>query len=188
MYPAACRPVCISFFLFHLNRRSGQRKVIRKVRTRGVYHRVKALGRRSGGISKAYNVDLQELAEINNTTTPPPRISAGSVVFIPDVPQVIDLPPVKPPVGTRPAAVKPPEKPVMARAAPESGPAAAESARAAPGALSAGGTQQGERGEHYGPCAGLHKSGKKPGAGKTPGEDHPQGCRDSRKKADPGST
>jgi lipoprotein NlpD len=86
-------------------------------RMRGVYHRVKP-GETLWRISKAYNVDLQELAEINNITDAS-RISAGSVVFIPDAPRVIDLPPVKSPAETRPAAVKQPEKPATAGAPPE---------------------------------------------------------------------
>src|SRR5512135_2956727 len=86
-------------------------------RMRGVYHRVKP-GETLWRISKAYNVDLQELAEINNITDAS-RISAGSVVFIPDAPRVIDLPPVKPPAETRPAVVKQPEKPMTTSAPPE---------------------------------------------------------------------
>ena len=86
-------------------------------RMRGVYHRVKP-GETLWRISKAYNVDLQELAEINNITDAS-RITAGSVVFIPDAPQVIDLPPVKPPAETKPAAVKQPAKPVASKAEPE---------------------------------------------------------------------
>lgn len=104
-------------------------------RMRGVYHRVKP-GETLWRISKAYNVDLQELAEINNITDAS-RITAGNVVFIPDAPQVIDLPPVKPPVETRPAVVKPPEKPVTAKAEPEAVRPGREAAGAA--AVSAGG-------------------------------------------------
>ena len=88
-------------------------------RMRGVYHRVKS-GETLWRISKAYNIDLQELAEINNITDAS-RISAGSVVFIPDAPRVIDLPPAKPPVETKPAVVKKPEKPVTTRVEPEAG-------------------------------------------------------------------
>ncbi|MGE5844704.1 MAG: LysM peptidoglycan-binding domain-containing protein, partial [Syntrophaceae bacterium] len=84
---------------------------------RGVYHRVKP-GETLWRISKAYNVDLQELAEINNITDAS-RITAGNVVFIPDAPRVIDLPPAKPPVETRPTVVKAPEKKVTPRVEPE---------------------------------------------------------------------
>lgn len=88
-------------------------------RMRGVYHRVKP-GETLWRISKAYNVDLQELAEINNITDSA-RIGAGSVVFIPDAHEVIDLPPAKPPVETKPAATRPAEKPAAVVADPGSG-------------------------------------------------------------------
>ena len=86
-------------------------------RMRGVYHRVKP-GETLWRISKAYNVDLQELAEINNITDAS-RISAGDAIFIPDAHQVIDLPPVKPPAETKPALARSPETPATVRAAPE---------------------------------------------------------------------
>jgi len=101
-------------------------------RMRGVYHRVKP-GETLWRISKAYNVDLQELAEINNITDAS-RITAGSVVFIPDAPQVIDLPPAKPPVETKPAAVKQPAKPVTAKAVPEARGTGTEASAGAMGA------------------------------------------------------
>jgi lipoprotein NlpD len=106
-------------------------------RMRGVYHRVKP-GETLWGISKAYHVDLQELAEVNNITDAS-RIVAGNVVFIPDVPQVIDLPPAKPPAEVKPAAVKQPEKPVTARSEPEKRRAENSAAGAATGAVAAGG-------------------------------------------------
>ena len=105
-------------------------------RMRGVYHRVKP-GETLWGISKAYHVDLQELAEVNNITDAS-RIVAGNVVFIPDVPQVIDLPPAKPPAEVKPAAVKQPE-PVTARSEPEKGRAENSAAGAATSAVAAGG-------------------------------------------------
>jgi lipoprotein NlpD len=106
-------------------------------RMRGVYHRVKP-GETLWRISKAYNVDLQELAEINNITDAS-RISAGSVVFIPDAPQVIDLPPVKSSAETRPAAVKAPEKPVAAGIPTETTQPPNGAARAAAAGSTAGG-------------------------------------------------
>ena len=106
-------------------------------RMRGVYHRVKP-GETLWRISKAYNVDLQELAEINNITDAS-RITAGNVVFIPDAPRVIDLPPAKPPVETRPAVVKTPEKKVTPRVETEAPRAGSESAGAAAGGVTAGG-------------------------------------------------
>ncbi len=84
-------------------------------RMRGVYHRVKP-GETLWRISKAYNVDLQELAEINNITDAS-RINAGDAIFIPDAHQVIDLPPVKPPAETKPVVAGSPEKPATARTA-----------------------------------------------------------------------
>jgi murein DD-endopeptidase MepM/ murein hydrolase activator NlpD len=109
-------------------------------RMRGVYHRVKP-GETLWRISKAYNVDLQELAEINNITDAS-RISAGSVVFIPDVPQVIDLPPVKPPAETRTAVVKPPEKPVTSGTPQEKVKPGSEAAGAAVAGSTVGGRSQ----------------------------------------------
>src|SRR5512137_2202355 len=126
----------LSVFLFSCSIQIVDRDSVKSSeRMRGVYHRVQP-GETLWRISKAYNVDLQELAEINDITDAS-RISAGSVVFIPDVPRVIDLPPVKPPVETRPAAVKPPDKPVTARVEPEAGRPGPEAAGAA--AVSAGG-------------------------------------------------
>ncbi len=109
-------------------------------RMRGVYHRVKP-GETLWRIAKAYNVDLQELAEINNITDAS-RISAGSVVFIPDAPQVIDLPPVKPPAETRTAVVKPPEKPVAAGTPQEKAKPGSEAAGAAVAGSTVGGRSQ----------------------------------------------
>jgi lipoprotein NlpD len=128
----------LSIFLFSCSIQIRDRDSVKSSeRMRGVYHRVKP-GETLWRISKAYNVDLQELAEINNITDAS-RISAGNVIFIPDVPRVIDLPPAKPPVSNRPAVVKKPEIPVTARGEPEAGRAASESAAAA------GGVTAGER-------------------------------------------
>lgn len=57
-------------------------------RPRGVYHRVKS-GETLSSIARAYRVDLQELAEINNIESPD-RIEVDSVIFIPDADQVLD--------------------------------------------------------------------------------------------------
>ena len=53
-------------------------------RVKGVYHRVKP-GETLWRISKAYNADLQEIAELNNITDSS-RITAGQAIFIPNVP------------------------------------------------------------------------------------------------------
>ncbi len=153
-------------------------------RMRGVYHRVKP-GETLWRISKAYNVDLQELAEINNITDAS-RISAGSVVFIPDVPQVIDLPPVKPPVETRPAAVKPPEKPVTAKAEPEAARAGPEAAGAAAGTVSAGG-QSKVKEESITDRAAAAKSERSPASAKPPEKTTPRTV-ETPEKADSGKT
>lgn len=88
-------------------------------RVRGVYHRVKA-GETLWRISKAYNVDLQELAEINNITDAA-RIEAGSVVFVPDAHEVIDLPAVKLSAETVPIAARAPAKQATVSKTPENG-------------------------------------------------------------------
>jgi lipoprotein NlpD len=71
-------------------------------RPRGIYHRVKS-GETLAVIARAYHVDLQELAEINNVGDPD-RIETDSVIFIPDVNQILEnvmtaIPPAKPPTA-----------------------------------------------------------------------------------------
>jgi lipoprotein NlpD len=61
---------------------------VRGDRPRGIYHRVKS-GETLSIIARAYHVDLQELAEINNVGNPD-RIETDSVIFIPDVNQILD--------------------------------------------------------------------------------------------------
>jgi lipoprotein NlpD len=88
-------------------------KSIKAFQARGVYHRVKS-GETLYLIARAYNVEVQELAEANNVEDPN-RIEADSVIFVPDARQVIDdimasmkktdQPPVKPAV--RAAIVQP---------------------------------------------------------------------------------
>jgi lipoprotein NlpD len=60
----------------------------RIVKTKGIYYRVKS-GDTLWSIAKAYNVDIQELAEANNITDPK-LIGADTVLFIPDADQIID--------------------------------------------------------------------------------------------------
>ncbi|NPV03540.1 MAG: peptidoglycan DD-metalloendopeptidase family protein [Syntrophaceae bacterium] len=103
-------------------------------RMRGVYHRVKP-GETLWRISKAYNVDLQELAEINNITDAS-RISAGSVVFIPDAPEVIDLPPARP-AEAKPPVARAPER--TAPAQPDNGHAAGSATVSSAGSAAAAG-------------------------------------------------
>ncbi len=61
---------------------------VRGSRARGVYHRVKS-GETLSIIARAYHINVQELAEVNNIRTPD-EIAVGSVVFIPDASQVLD--------------------------------------------------------------------------------------------------
>lgn len=61
---------------------------VRGDRPTGVYHRVKS-GETLSNIARAYHVDLQELAEINNIDNPE-RFDTDGVIFIPDAHQVVD--------------------------------------------------------------------------------------------------
>jgi lipoprotein NlpD len=61
---------------------------VRGDRPHGIYHRVKS-GETLSIIARAYHVDLQELAEINNIANPE-RIETDSVIFIPEAQQVVD--------------------------------------------------------------------------------------------------
>jgi lipoprotein NlpD len=78
----------IGFFLAGLLILSCSGYHVRGDRPRGVYHRVKS-GETLSIIARAYRVDLQELAEINNIDNPD-RIETDGVVFIPDAHQVVD--------------------------------------------------------------------------------------------------
>ena len=173
----------LSVFLFSCSIQIVDRGSVKSSeRMRGVYHRVKP-GETLWRISKAYNVDLQELAEINNITDAS-RISAGNVVFIPDAPRVIDLPPVKPPVETRPAAVKPPEKPVTARVEPEAGRPGSEATGAA--AVSAGGKSKVKE-ESITDRAPAAKPERSPASAKPPEKTAARPV-ETPEKADPGKT
>jgi lipoprotein NlpD len=55
---------------------------------RGVYHRIKS-GETLWSIAKAYKINVQDLAEVNNITDPN-LIEIDSVIFIPDANQVIE--------------------------------------------------------------------------------------------------
>lgn len=61
---------------------------VRSDHPRGVYHLVKK-GETLYSIARAYRVDLQELAEINNVGDPD-RIETGSVIFVPEANQILD--------------------------------------------------------------------------------------------------
>jgi len=61
---------------------------LRSERPRGIYHRVKS-GETLSAIARAYQVNLQDLAEINNISNPD-QIEVDSVIFVPDANQVLD--------------------------------------------------------------------------------------------------
>lgn len=73
----------------------------------GVYHCVKS-GETLWRIARAYNVDVQDLAEINDITDPS-RIKIDNVIFIPGAGQVVD-------VST---PVRKPETPVKRKLSPQ---------------------------------------------------------------------
>jgi murein DD-endopeptidase MepM/ murein hydrolase activator NlpD len=86
-----CRPHRLNFmgfFLVGLMILSCSGLPIRDARPRGVYHRVKS-GETLSAIARAYRVDLQELAEINNISHSD-RIEPDSVIFVPDANQILD--------------------------------------------------------------------------------------------------
>ncbi|MDP2840534.1 MAG: LysM peptidoglycan-binding domain-containing protein, partial [Syntrophales bacterium] len=78
----------MGFFLIGLMVLSCSGLAFRDARPRGIYHRVKS-GETLSAIARAYRVDLQELAEINNISHSD-RIETDSVIFIPDANQILD--------------------------------------------------------------------------------------------------
>lgn len=78
----------IGFVLILLTLLSCSTSSLRGDRPRGVYHLVKT-GETLPVIARAYNVPLQDLAEMNNIRNPE-KIEAGSVIFIPDANQAVD--------------------------------------------------------------------------------------------------
>ncbi len=89
---------------------------LRSEPTRGVYHQVKK-GETLWGIAKAYHVNLQELAELNNITKN--TIEVGNAIFIPGAVEVIEntsaverqkAPKKQPTVKTTAAAPAPPPR------------------------------------------------------------------------------
>jgi len=110
-------PICwsmIGFLLAGLVFFSCSGYPVKSDRARGVYHRVKN-GETLSSIARAYHVDLQELAEINNISSPD-RIDLDSVIFIPDASQIVDdvmtvsrpLPPLSVPETVQEPAKPPP--------------------------------------------------------------------------------
>ena len=78
----------IGFFLAGLMILSCSGYYVRGDRPHGIYHRVKS-GETLSIIARAYRVDLQELAEINNISNPE-LIEVDGVIFIPDANQILD--------------------------------------------------------------------------------------------------
>jgi lipoprotein NlpD len=98
---------------------------VRSDRPRGIYHRVKS-GETLAVIARAYHVKLRDLAEINHIDKPD-QLEADSVIFIPDVSQVVDdvlaavqsqQAPSVPPGADAPAAIKKKPLPVAPRKEP----------------------------------------------------------------------
>jgi lipoprotein NlpD len=77
---------CILFFLQLTISCSGSQ--VQKTQAKGVYHRVKK-GETAWSIARAYNIKLQDLAEINNIEDPA-LVKEDTIIFIPDAKQVID--------------------------------------------------------------------------------------------------
>ncbi|MBA4421684.1 MAG: hypothetical protein C0390_01135 [Syntrophus sp. (in: bacteria)] len=78
----------VSLLLIGLTLLSCSGYPVRSDRSRGVYHRVKS-GETLLAIARAYHVNLQDLAEINNISKPD-QIETDSVIFIPDASHVVD--------------------------------------------------------------------------------------------------
>ena len=77
---------CMFFFLQLIIACSGSQ--VQKMQAKGVYHRVKK-GETAWSIAHAYNIKLQDLAEINNIEDPA-LIKEDTIIFIPGANQVID--------------------------------------------------------------------------------------------------
>jgi murein DD-endopeptidase MepM/ murein hydrolase activator NlpD len=78
--------LCILFFLQLTISCSGSQ--VQRTQAKGVYHRVKK-GETVWSIARAYNIKLQDLAEINNIEDPA-LVKEDTIIFIPDAKQVID--------------------------------------------------------------------------------------------------
>ena len=78
----------VGFFLIGLMILACSTLPFRDTRPRGVYHRVKN-GETLSAIARAYRVDIQELAEVNNISHSE-RIETDSVIFVPDANQIQD--------------------------------------------------------------------------------------------------
>ncbi len=168
--PPVCLAQRISFFLFHPDRRSGQRKVIRTDARRvppgqargDALADLEGLQRRSPGAGR----DQQHhrclphqcgQRRLHSGCTPGHRSAPGET-------------PCRDPACGREAAGKTGD----GKGGTGGGTGRTRSGRRRRRSCVCRGEKQGERGEHYGPGAGR-KAGKKPGVGKTPGEDRRPG-------------
>lgn len=90
LYVRPCRKFAgfILFLLTGLIILSCASSPFRGERPRGIYHRVKS-GETLSAIARAYQVNLQDLAEINNIDNPD-KIEVDGVIFVPDANQVLD--------------------------------------------------------------------------------------------------
>ena len=78
--------LCILFFMQLIISCSGSQ--VQKTQAKGIYHRVKK-GETVWSIARAYNIKLQDLAEINNIEDSA-LVKEDTIIFIPDAKQVID--------------------------------------------------------------------------------------------------
>lgn len=85
-----CRYACLFLLIVY----SCAGLSLKEAGPKGVYHRVKS-GETLSAIAKAYRVDLQSIAEMNNIADPS-LIEKDSVIFIPYAEKVIDEIPVVP--------------------------------------------------------------------------------------------
>jgi murein DD-endopeptidase MepM/ murein hydrolase activator NlpD len=77
-------------------------------RAQGVYHTVHQ-GETLYTIAKTYNINIQDLAEVNNITDTS-SIKVGDVIFIPDADEVLKVPPTVPLKEPTRESPEPPEK------------------------------------------------------------------------------
>lgn len=100
--------VCVAFFILG----ACSMRYYEPRSARGVYHKV-GKGETLWRIAQAYNIDIQDLAEINDITDPT-LVVAGDVIFIPDAREVIAVEPAPSLVhetGKEPEAVQKPSPP-----------------------------------------------------------------------------
>ena len=80
--------ICLSFSACVPSSGEWMKSSHKAKQARGVYHKVK-MGETLWSIARAYQVSIQDLAEINNISDPN-LIEVDNVIFIPDVERIID--------------------------------------------------------------------------------------------------